>query len=85
MCFANRIMIYELLTRNIKNSMFTAEFLILCEAWAKVAQQWLVSAPLAQRENCGVPNKKLFGPMVRHMSLSKTLVHSLMAGSAGHY
>ena len=28
---------------------------------------------LAQRENCAVPNKKLFGPMVHHMSLSKTL------------
>ena len=32
--------------------------------------------PLAQRENCAVPNKKLFGPMVRHMSLSKPLVPS---------
>ena len=30
--------------------------------------------PLAQSENCAVPNKKLFGPMVCHMSLSKTLV-----------
>ena len=29
---------------------------------------------LAQRENCAVPNKKLFGPMVCHMSLSKTLI-----------
>ena len=28
---------------------------------------------LAQRENCAVPNKKLFRPMVHHMSLSKTL------------
>ena len=26
---------------------------------------------LAQRENCAVPNKKLFGSMVRHMSLLK--------------
>ena len=29
---------------------------------------------LAQRENCAVPNKKLFGPMVCHISLSKTLI-----------
>ena len=28
---------------------------------------------MAQIENCEVPNKKLFVPMVRHMSLSKTL------------
>ena len=26
-----------------------------------------MTAPLAQRENCTVPNKKLFGPMVCHM------------------
>ena len=30
------------------------------------------TVPLAQRENCAVSNKKLFGPMVHHMSLSKT-------------
>ena len=30
--------------------------------------------PLAQRENCAVPNKKLIGPMVCYMSLSKTLI-----------
>ena len=34
--------------------------------------------PLAQRENCTVPNKKLFGPMVLHMSLSKTLMYMYM-------
>ena len=38
------------------------------EAWAKLPQQWLVCTPLgihlAQSENCAVPNKKLFGPMV---------------------
>ena len=32
--------------------------------------------PLAQRKNCAVPNKKLFEPMVRHMSLSKTVVQT---------
>ena len=26
------------------------------------------------RENCAVPNKKLFGSMVCHMNLSKTLI-----------
>ena len=31
--------------------------------------------PLAQRENCAVPNKELFGPMVRHISSSKTLMY----------
>ena len=29
---------------------------------------------LAQRENCTVQNKKLFGPMAHHMSLSKTII-----------
>ena len=33
---------------------------------------------LAQRENCAVPNKKLFGTMVHHMSLSKTLLSTLI-------
>ena len=33
-----------------------------------------ITAPLAQRENCAVPNKKHFGPMMYHMSLSKTLI-----------
>ena len=28
---------------------------------------------MTQRENCAVLNKKLFGPMVRQISLSKTL------------
>ena len=69
-----------------------SEFLISFEAWAKLAQKWLVcaplveplnkelmllvtilTAPLAQRENCAVLNDKLFGPMVHHISLSKTL------------
>ena len=70
--------------------MWTSEFLISFEAWAKLAQQWLVCAPLGIHLepinrvngvsdniiviNCAVPNKKLFGPMVCHMSLSKTLV-----------
>ena len=74
--------------------------MICFEAWAELAQQWLVCAPLrihldqlttvnavsekynhnylhhlAQRMNCAVPNKKLFGPMVHHMSLSITLIH----------
>ena len=31
--------------------------------------------PLARREKCAVPNKELFGPIVRHMSLSKTLMY----------
>ena len=31
---------------------------------------------MAQRGNCAVSNKKLFGPMVHHMSLSKTLDRS---------
>ena len=30
--------------------------------------------PSGPRENCAVPNKKLFGPMVCHISLSKTLI-----------
>ena len=76
---------------------YMSEFLISFEAWAKLAQQWLVCPPLvihfepinkelmqynhnylqhlAQRENSAVLNKKLFGPMVCHMSLSKTLIH----------
>ena len=29
---------------------------------------------MPQRENCAMPNKKLFGPMVCHMSLSKALI-----------
>ena len=33
---------------------------------------------LTQRENYAVPNKKRFGPMVHHMSLSKTHVHVCM-------
>ena len=72
------------------------------EAWAKLAQQWVLCVPLethlkpinkdlmllvtiiiiiincmchlAQKENCAVPNKKLFGPMMCHMKLSKTLM-----------
>ena len=32
---------------------------------------------LAQRENCAVPNKKLFGSMMCHISLSKTLMYSV--------
>ena len=31
----------------------------------------IINCAMAQRENCAVPNKKLFGPMVRHISLSK--------------
>ena len=74
------------------------EFLITFEAWAKLAQQWLVCAQLGihldpinrvnaivdniiiincaicPKEHCAVPNKKLFGSMVGHMSLSKTVV-----------
>ena len=33
----------------------------------------ILTAPLAQRENCAVSNKKLFGPMVHHISLSEIL------------
>ena len=29
---------------------------------------------MTQRENCAVPNKKLFGPMMGHISLSKTII-----------
>ena len=32
---------------------------------------------LPQRENCGVPSKKLFGSMVHHISLLKTLLKIL--------
>ena len=47
--------------------------------------------PLAQRENCAVPNKKLFRPMMHHTSLSKTLtrtvqvplLHFISSSSAG--
>ena len=86
---------------------------ICFEAWAKLAQQWLVCEPLGihleqinkelillvtiyiiiincvtghrptahiahhwPKENCAVPNKKLFGPMVCYMSLSKTLLYA---------
>ena len=87
---------------------YTSEFLISFEAWAKLAQQWLVCAPLgihlesinrvntvsdniiiasctlAQRENCAVPNKKLFGPMVCHMSLSKILIYIYVLINSHH-
>ena len=33
----------------------------------------IINCAIWPKENCAVPNKKLFGPMVCHMSLSKTL------------
>ena len=61
----------------------TSQFLICFEAWGKLAQNWLVCVPLeihlepiAQRENCAVPNKKLFGSMVHHKHIKNTDVHT---------
>ena len=33
----------------------------------------IINSATGLRENCTVPNKKLFGPMVHHINLSKTL------------
>ena len=59
-----------------------SEVLICFEAWAKLAQQWLVCAPLGIHLEAInkdlMPNKKLFGPIVHHIRLSCTRIYIII-------